>query len=182
MKEMMTITQAAKLLNVSEETIRRWVNSGNLPGIDILPGSSAVSPITTTPTVIPEPTPVYTANLALKYSRIASHIAENHTRQTLTPLAVTESVTVSETFTGQISPPMQNDPSQLITESDELTTDSDELSPVAIDELMRCMALLEDAAVALKVMINASLMTHDYIEVLDALNSDFMIMNVTDYS
>lgn len=205
MKEVMTITQAAKLLNVSEETIRRWANSGNLPGIDILPGSSVASPTTTIPAKTPEPTPVYTANLALRTSRIASHIAANNAQPAITSDAVSENAPTPETFTEpsplhtgninesiarartdslgeEIAQPLtpsspSSDTPQPLSNPNELATDSDEPSPAMIDEFLHCITLLNDAAIALQAMINASLMTHDYMEVLDALSCDLIVLN-----
>lgn len=207
MKEVMTITQAAKLLNVSEDTIRRWVSSGNLPGIDILPGTGAASPVIAPPTPTPTKTePVaYTASLALRHSRIAGHItAGDQVQPPPAPPTIPEKMEVAsdvltdrlfsasvlasaplietdpldKSVAASISSSPQTDASQPVIEHhDESADDPDDMPPAFIEGLADCMVLLQDAVTALQAAINASLLAHEYAQPLDELRGDLAILD-----
>lgn len=206
MKETMTIAQAAKLLNVSEETIRRWVNSGNLPGIDILPGAGAAASVptaTATPATAKETAATYTANLALRRSHIASRVAvESNTQQPATSQAIPENAVTPPTFTDRfllqadsantsgLSAEMkpshqatederasQTDQSNPISDQERFAADADDWPQDIADEFINCINLLQDAATALRTMINASLLAHEYAQSLDDLCNDMTSFN-----
>ncbi len=194
MKEVMTITQAAKLLNVSEDTIRRWVSSGNLPGIDILPGTGAASPVIAPPTPTPTKTePVtYTASLALRHSRIAGHLTAEDPAQppTAPPAAPEKTEVASDVLTDRLfsasvlapSVPTKTEPQTDASQSgiehyDESANDPDDVPPAFIAGLADCMVLLQDAVTALQAAINASLLAHEYAQPLDELRGDLAILD-----